>query len=102
PGALSSTLKQKFYWETTVTPCRSTFVGRSCPPDSTTVFSTFSPASGSINKTTHPPPPAPHTLPPRAPLRRGVAIIRSMALGEIVGRIFERDCPFTFISRPGF
>jgi len=37
-----------------------------------------------------PPPPAPHTLPARAPLRREFSMIRSMVFVEIVGRFLRR------------
>src|SRR5260221_2330 len=100
PGRLSSGSVQN-YWETTVTPWRSIRMGKSSPPQATTEFSTRSRASGSINSTRHPPPPAPQTFPASAPFRRAPLIIASIVFVEMVGRLRRRKVHSACITRPG-
>jgi len=51
-------------------------------------------------RTTQPPPPAPHTFPASAPLRRAFSITRSMVFVEIVGKFRLRKDHSSRIRRP--
>src|SRR5262249_27164026 len=92
--------KSGTYCVFTLTPCRATFIGSSVAPTLSITASTFARASGSITSATHPPPPAPHTLPAAAPLRRAPEMIRSIIGVEIVGRLRRRIAHSSFTSRP--
>src|SRR5258708_20638699 len=72
------------YDTVTCTPERSIFIGRIWPPAFSTAFSTALRAPGSISITTQQPPPAPHTLPHRAPFFRAPSMMRSIVLLHIV------------------
>src|SRR5258708_25805242 len=84
----------------TCTPERSSFMGRTSPPASTTAASTRSRVSGSISSTTQPPPPAPQTLPASAPFRRVSATILSMVFVVIGGMLSLRKLHSSPIKRP--
>src|ERR1700682_517854 len=84
----------------TCTPERSIFIGSTSPPASITPASTRSRVSGSISSTTQPPPPAPQTLPAKAPLRRVLSTILSMVFVVMFGRLRLRKVHSSRISRP--
>src|SRR2546427_8185845 len=75
-------------------------MGRTCASASMRAFSTRSLASGSIKRTTQPPPPAPQTLPASSPFRRAPSITRSMVFVEIVGKFLLRKDHSSVIRRP--
>src|SRR5712692_11442411 len=84
----------------TCTPRRSMRIGSSAPPAERTAISTRGRASGSITSTRQPPPPAPQTLPPRAPCRRAAAMMRSIVGVEMVGRLRRRNSHSSRTRRP--
>src|SRR5258708_13650315 len=88
------------YDTVTCTPERSIFIGRIWPPAFSTAFSTALRAPGSISITTQPPPPAPHTLPDRAPFFRAPSMMRSIVFVEIVGKLFFLNSHSSRINRP--
>src|SRR2546421_10670467 len=80
-------------------PSVATFAGSTWQPVSRIDSATFSRDSGSVRKTTHPPPPAPQTLAESAPLWTAAPTIFSISGVVIPGALVLRSFHSSRMSR---